>query len=263
MIRFCPLASGSDGNSIYINYNETHILIDAGLSGKRIQEALSGLSVTGDMLNGIFVTHEHSDHIQGVGVLSRRFNLPVYATGRTWSSMDSLIGKIDGENKRVIDYNQTVSLNEISVRPFEIPHDASQPCGYNIFADNKKISVATDIGKVTDTIKDAFADSDILLVESNHDVDMLKNGSYPVMLKRRILSDYGHLSNVSCGAFISEVYSSRIKHVYIGHLSRENNRPVIAIETVKSILETNSLKPGKEFMLHLANRQVSSYCSSI
>ncbi|MDR1689152.1 MAG: MBL fold metallo-hydrolase [Clostridiales bacterium] len=262
-LRFCPIASGSSGNSTYIGTGDTHILIDAGISGKRAELLLEGLSVSAQSLNAIFITHEHADHILGAGVLSRRFDVPIYACENTWRKIDSrnLMGKIAPHNKKVFSYGQTVSVGDnLFLKPFQTPHDAAQPSGFNIFAEGRKISVATDMGIVTDTVREHIYGSDIMLLESNHDIEMLKNGPYPWQLKKRILGEYGHLSNAACGELITEIFSSKVKHIFLGHLSEENNEPALAFEAVSSILSANKIKPGCGFSLHLANRWERSYC---
>jgi len=255
-LRFCPIASGSNGNCIYAGCDGTHILFDAGMSGRSIQSGLQSIDVEPEKIDAIFITHEHSDHIQGAGVLSRRFNIPLYATVNTWRAMegDAMLGPVKPENKHKITYDTKYTIGGITVSPFEIMHDAAEPAGYSILYDKYKISLVTDLGYATDNVKDNLYNSDALLLESNHDVDMLKNGSYPWPLKKRIMSDMGHLSNVCCGTLISEIMSGRVKHIYLGHLSEENNRPYIAMDTVTGILEANKIYPGRDFDLTLANR---------
>ncbi len=261
-LRFCPLASGSDGNSIYVGTDSTHILIDAGLSGKRIETSIASMPyhLTCDKLDGIFVTHEHSDHISGVGVMSRRYNIPVFATQKTWIHFErhNSIGKISENNKRIIYKEENCILNDLTIKPFEISHDAAEPVGYSIFAENYKVSISTDLGYVSDSVKEHLSGSDILLLESNHDLDMLKNGSYPRELKDRVLSKRGHISNVTAGQTIAEIICPKLKHVYLGHLSAENNLPLLALDTVSRILEVNGIKIGVDLKLGMANRGVVS-----
>ena len=260
-VKFCPIASGSDGNSIYIGNEYTHILIDAGISGKRIKAGLEdSANVSPEKLDAVFITHEHTDHIQGAGVISRKYNVPIYATEKTWLAMErhNLIGDVAASNRRVIYAEEKCIINDIAVQPFDIPHDAAQPVGYCVYLEDRKISVATDMGCVTDNIREKLYDSDILLLESNHDLEMLKNGRYPQQLKRRILGDRGHLSNKSAGELLAEIISTKLKHVFLGHLSAENNRPLVAMDTVTSILENNHIKAGREFNLYLAQRGVAS-----
>ncbi len=253
-MEFCSLYSGSSGNCLYVGTEKTKILIDAGLSGKKIEEALKNKEVNPKNINGIVITHEHSDHIKGVGVLSRRFNIPIFANTNTWKAMYSSLGKISDENIKVFGSYRAFEIGDVVVNPFPIPHDAVEPCGYSFIKDNKKITVATDIGYVTDDIRKNIKDSDLMLLESNHDVDMLKVGPYPYELKRRVLSDRGHLSNENAGKTILEVISSKVKNILLGHLSDTNNYPFLAHETVLSVLKMEGISPGRDFTLDVATR---------
>lgn len=240
-IRMCPIVSGSSGNCIYVGNGSTNLLIDAGISGVKIAEGLNKINVSPSNIDAIFITHEHSDHIKGVGVFSRRFDKPIYATEGTWNGMYDAIGKINEKNIRYINKNSEISLGKISITPFEIPHDANSPVGYTFKSDNVKATIATDIGCITSEVKSALKDADIMLIEANHDVKMLKEGSYPAVLKRRILSDSGHLSNETTAKLIAEVISSRLKYIYLAHLSSENNLPQLAFNTVFNYLRDNGL----------------------
>ena len=251
-INFCTIASGSSGNSAFLSVDGVGILIDAGLSGVAIRAAIENLSE----ISAIFVTHEHSDHIKGAGVLSRRLNLPIYATEGTWSYMDyfSSIGKIAPHNRHVIAAKRAVELENMRIMPFPIPHDANEPVGYTIEIGSRKISIATDMGRICSDVAEAIMDSDILLIEANHDVDTLKYGSYPEVLKRRILSDLGHLSNVSAGLLIQQIYTKKLKHIILGHLSEENNTPQMAYSTVEGILDAAKIPINREVTLHVARK---------
>ncbi|MCL2664782.1 MAG: MBL fold metallo-hydrolase [Defluviitaleaceae bacterium] len=241
-LRFCPVASGSSGNCIYAGCGGTHILIDAGISGSRVEK---GLSFAGaDRVDAILITHEHADHISGAGVLARRFGACVYASANTWRYInrhDSL-GPVDPAKKISVEPGVPVTIGNFDVLPFEIPHDASGPVGYCLYADGKKITVATDIGHVNDTIRRSLLGSDICLIESNHDLDMLKNGRYPRPLKERVMGKKGHLSNATAGMLLADVASESMQAVYLGHLSEENNRPLLALGTVTNILEAREIK---------------------
>lgn len=253
-VLFYPIASGSGGNSTLVATGHTHILIDAGLPGKTIENGLSAIGVNPSALDAIFVTHEHGDHVKGVGVLSRRYNVPVFATEKTWREMDKSksLGDIAPQNRQTVYIWENCTVNDIIVNPFAIPHDCAAPVGYCIFAEDYKLAVATDMGHVTEGIRESLSDCDCLLLESNHDVDMLVNGPYPQHLKRRILSHHGHLSNACCGQLITQIASKRLKHVFLGHLSEENNRPLVAMETVSRILTAGRLLPGKDLHLQVA-----------
>ena len=254
-MEFCSLYSGSSGNCLYVGSEKTKILVDAGLSGKRIEAALSEKNINPNEIKGIVVTHEHSDHTKGLGVLSRRYNIPIFANTKTWRAMHSSLGKIADENIKVFGSYKAFEIGDIVVNPFEVPHDAAEPCGYSFIKDKKKVTIATDIGYVTDEIKNNIKDSDIVLIESNHDVDMLKVGPYPYELKRRVLSNVGHLSNENAGKAIIDVLSSKIKNILLGHLSDTNNYPFLAHETVISVLKMEGISPGKDFTLDVATRE--------
>ena len=256
-VRFCSLASGSDGNSFYIGTANTNILIDAGLSGKQIEKNLASIDVRADQIDAIFITHEHADHIKGAGILSRRYNIPLYATGGTWDYIESkeALGKIDRRNKRYVYSEEKCILNDMQIHPFEIPHDTIEPVAYSIYAYDHKICLATDIGHVTPVIKENLLDASAILLESNHDVEMLKDGPYPENLKRRILGKKGHLSNHSAGELLCDIRTERLQYVFLGHLSKENNCPTLAYNTVKAILESNKISLS-DFQLHMAEHAI-------
>lgn len=258
--NFCSIASGSSGNSMYIGSNYANILVDAGLSGKKIQEGLKNINITGDKLNAIFITHEHSDHISGAGILSRRFNVPIYATEGTWKGMELKIGEIEESNKRLIFKDKDCIIKDLCIHAYEIPHDANEPVGYSVIRDNCKITIATDIGHITENIIENMRGSDVLLLEANHDINMLKAGSYPYNLKRRILGDLGHLSNESSGNLLLEAFDEKLKYVLLGHLSKENNFPELAYETVSGILRANGINMGGYINMSMAPRDM---CSNI
>ena len=253
-LEFCTIASGSSGNCTYIGSDHTKILIDAGISGKKIEEGLAELKLTGEAIDALFITHEHADHIKGAGILSRRFDIPVFATAETWAAMEGTLGKIAPSNKRIIYADEVCAVNDICVKPFAIPHDAAEPVGYTIFAGEKKITLATDIGHVTDTIRESIEGSDLLLLEANHDIEMLKRGGYPWHLKQRILGEKGHLSNGAAGELLAEVMSGKMKYVFLGHLSDENNDPHLAYETVEGILRKKQIEVGTHLRMDMASR---------
>lgn len=255
---FCPLFSGSSGNSIFVSSGTTRILIDAGLSGKTIENALLSIDENCSNINGIFITHEHSDHIKGVGVLSRRYDIPIYANEDTWNAMKNNLGKIKENNIKIID-NGHVSMEDMDIETFTISHDAAAPVGYAIKGDNKKVCVATDMGYFSEEVKEALYDADAILMESNHDIEMLKFGPYPYVLKRRILSNIGHLSNEDCGRAISEIImKSKFKKIILGHLSKTNNYPELAHATVVNVLKDNGIDVEKDLILTLAKRDMPS-----
>ena len=238
-MNFCSIASGSSGNCLYVGNEDTNILIDAGISGKRVIEGLNSFDINPEKLHGLLITHEHSDHIKGVGVLARKFNVPIYATAETINAMlrSSSIGRIKEELLNVIDPNVSFMINDIQVNPFSISHDASNPVAYTFEQNDKKIGIVTDLGSYDDYIIDQLKGCNALLLEANHDIHMLQVGSYPYILKRRILGDRGHLSNDNSGKLLCSIYHEGLKHVVLGHLSKENNYPDLAFETVKYELQ--------------------------
>jgi phosphoribosyl 1,2-cyclic phosphodiesterase len=260
-MKFCSLYSGSSGNSIFISSDNTRLLIDAGMTGKSIETALKTIGEEASNINGMFITHEHIDHVKGVGILSRRYNIPIYASEGTWRGMQKSIGKIKDENIKIIDMNMPeAQINDLNIKAYNIPHDATEPCGYTITLKNKKVSVATDLGVFTEDIKKEIIDSDVLLLESNHDAEMVKFGPYPYPLKQRILSNIGHLSNEACGKAIVQLLNDRQKHIVLGHLSNTNNYPELAYATVINVLRENNINVGKDVLISMANRdKPSSY----
>ena len=254
---FCPLFSGSSGNSIFVSSNNAKILVDAGMPGKSIDSALKEIGESGTELDGIFVTHEHSDHIKGIGILSRKYDIPIYANELTWKAMIGAIGKVKEENIKVINKNN-ITIKDMEIKSFVISHDAVAPRGYVILAEGKKACVVTDLGYFTDEVREAIMDGDIILLEANHDVEMLKVGPYPYPLKRRILSDIGHLSNEACGRAIVSMQTGKQKKIILGHLSQTNNQPDLAYQTVLNILNGNGVNLEKEISIHMAKRNMPS-----
>lgn len=254
---FCSLYSGSSGNSIFISSQNSRILIDAGLSGKTIEKALKDIGEKPENLDGIFITHEHVDHVKGVGVLSRRYDIPVYANELTWKGMAGTIGEIKAHNIKLID-NGYINFKDMDIFNFKIPHDAVSPSGYSICCGNKKACVATDLGHFSKEVRSALMDSDVILIESNHDVEMLKVGPYPYPLKRRILSNIGHLSNEDCGKAILDLLDRKHKKIILGHLSKTNNYPELAYQTVFNVLTENGIQIDKELSLTVAKRDMPS-----
>ena len=254
-MKFCSLYSGSSGNSIFIASDNTRVLIDAGLAGKKIDEALKHIGEEASSIDGIFITHEHIDHIKGVGVLSRKYDIPIYAPHDTWVAMESTIGKIKEHNIKVMDRRTVVSIKDIDIKSFIIPHDAAAPVGYTINLDGKMASVATDFGTFTKEIEDSIKDSEVILIESNYNPQMLDMGPYPYSLKQRIKESYGHLSNEDCGEAILKILKNGLgKNIILGHLSNTNNTPDLAELTVKDILTANNIEVGSDVFLSMANR---------
>ncbi|MFB5762692.1 MBL fold metallo-hydrolase [Paenibacillus medicaginis] len=236
-ISFTVLSSGSTGNATVVRNEDTTLMIDAGLSAKRIEELLQERDLSGADLDGILVTHEHSDHIKGLGAIARKYNLPIYANEKTWAAMAKSIGAIEEVNRMMMETGATMELGSLQVESFGISHDAAEPVGYNFYDGPEKLSVATDLGYVSDKVKQAISKADVLVLEANHDVEMLRMGRYPWNIKRRILSDIGHLSNEMAGAILSELLDGNTKRTYLAHLSRDHNMMELAKLTVRGAME--------------------------
>ena len=259
-IRLCSLSSGSSGNCIYVGTESTGLLVDCGVSGKEILENLKNIGVCTSTIKGILVTHEHSDHTKGIGVISRKLNVPIYANAKTWAGIGDSIGKISAENIRHFDTGVGFELNELEVKSYSIPHDASDPVGYSFRLGSRKVCIATDLGYFSDEVRENTKGADMVLLEANHDIEMVKVSSYPYFLKRRILSDVGHLSNEAAGLAVLELLNSGVRKVLLGHLSKENNFPELAYQTVKNILEENQVTIGEDIELEVAPRKgISRY----
>lgn len=246
MLNFTSLYSGSTGNSLLVQSENTNILIDTGVSAKKITDALISFDTDITKIDAIVVTHEHTDHVNSLGTISSKYNIPVYANLKTWDYMPKQSVKISDCNKKIFNINESFEINDLKINSFSIPHDAASPCGFTILKDNKKISVATDIGHMTKNILDSIEGSNFLMLESNYDPEILKCCSYPYKLKTRIAGPNGHLSNEMAGKTISYLMNSGLNNVILGHLSKENNFPELAYKTVvdeliSTNLDTNSI----------------------
>lgn len=249
MARFCSLFSSSSGNATYIGSSKTGILIDAGVSAKRIKEALLEREIEPSSLSAIFVTHEHSDHIKGIRVLASNFHIPVFATPGTLQGMEEaevLNGKFP-----VFELSENGNeVGDLFVRSFKTPHDSKESCGFRItFPDGRSAAVATDIGSVTNEVLCGIIGCDLVMLESNHDVGMLRNGPYPYYLKRRILSSRGHLSNESCASVARDLVERGTTRLFLGHLSAENNIPALAYQTSLCAISEIGAKIDSDYIL--------------
>ena len=255
MLKFCSLYSGSSGNSLFIETENTKILIDAGMSCKKIEEALYSIEVEPSSINAILVTHEHSDHVKGLSTISKKFDIPVFATKETFDAMPLQTEKLSEKNINFFKPSEKFCIEDLEILPFSIPHDAANPCGFNIYKDNShQISVATDIGHMTKSILNNLEGSEFILLESNYDTEVLKCCSYPFILKSRIASDTGHLSNTIAGKTISYLCkNSRLHTAMLGHLSKESNFPELAYQTVIDEL-ISSCNSNNSINLSVASR---------
>ena len=242
MFNFCSLYSGSSGNSLLVESENTKLLIDAGVSSKKIETALTNLNIDPASIDGILITHEHTDHVQGLGTFAKKFDLPVYVNQKTLDAMPKQKEKFE--------------IGDMQIKPFAIPHDAANPCGFNIFKDNKKISIATDIGHMTNGILKNLEDSIFVLLESNYDPEVLKFSRYPYILKSRIAGPNGHLPNETAGKTIAHLLQSGLKQAMLGHLSKESNFPELAYKTVVDEIISNSNYNENSLKLSVASRDI-------
>ncbi len=258
-MKLMSIASGSSGNCIYVGSEKTSVLVDAGVSRKRIGEGLSAADMDFKDINAILITHEHIDHTRALGVISRSYGIPMYATADTCSAIKNMpeLGNFDYSLLHAVSPDADFEIGDISIEAHSIWHDAADPVCYTLKANGKKLSIATDMGGYDDYIVHNLQDSDALLVEANHDVRMLQVGSYPYQLKQRILGKRGHLSNESSGKLIYNLLNNHIKAIILGHLSSENNYPELAYETVKTELMGNPYTDDvRDFNLQVASRSM-------
>lgn len=256
-MRLCSIASGSSGNCIYTGTEATHVLVDAGISGKKVEAGLHSLGLTGHDMDGILITHEHSDHINGLGVLCRRYRIPIYATPGTIGAIKSCksLGEIPEELFHEVEADEAFTIKDLTVRPMRISHDAAEPVAYRFSYGKKRAAVCTDLGIYNDYTVECLKGMDVLLLEANHDVNMLQVGSYPYYLKQRILGNRGHLSNENAGRLLSRVLHDDLKKVVLGHLSQENNLPELAYEAVRLEIDlADNPYRANDFPIQVAKR---------
>ena len=256
-MRLCSIASGSSGNCIYVGTDDTHVIIDAGISGKRIEEGLNKIGLKTDELDAVLLTHEHSDHIASVGVLARKYGIPMYATRGTIEGImkQKYLGAIDPSLFNEIAAYNDFEIKDICVKPIEVSHDANEPVAYRLESGKASVGVCTDLGTYTDRIIEGFSGLDALFLEANHDVNMLQVGKYPYVLKQRILSDRGHLSNENCGRLLCRLLHDDMRSIMLGHLSAENNLAELAYEAVRLEIMMDDCKyDPSDFEIRVAKR---------
>lgn len=256
MFKFCSLYSGSSGNSLFVETDNTKILVDAGVSCKKIETALNDINVDPKSLDGILVTHEHIDHVQSLGSFSKKFDLPVFVNQETLDNMPKQRDKIADKNIKLFKVNDKFEIGDLIIKPFSIPHDAVNPCGFNIYNNNNKISIATDIGHMTSGVLKNLEESLFVMLEANYDPEVLKCSPYPFSLKTRIAGPTGHLSNEIAGKTISYLIQSGLKNAMLGHLSKESNFPELAYQTV--VDELISSNNQDNLILNVASRDTHS-----
>lgn len=257
-MKFSVLASGSTGNSIYVENEDHAFIVDAGLTGKKMEALFAQIDREVKQLSGILVTHEHSDHIKGVGVLARKYNIPIFANAKTWQAMDSLIGNVPLEQRFEWQMDEVKSFGTMDIQSFGVSHDAADPMFYTFHEDGRKLVVMTDTGYVSDRMKGMISAADAYVFESNHDVSMLQMGPYPWKIKRRILSDVGHVSNEDAAVAMSEVVAEKETQIYLAHLSKDNNMKDLARMSVSQTLQSCGIMPGEFLHLHDTDAEKST-----
>ena len=253
-LQFCSFASGSSGNSYLVKDDNTAVLIDAGISGKRILQGLEETDTPREMVSALLITHEHIDHVKSIPVLTKRIpDLLVYANELTWEHIERPVPE---EKKRFFRTGEDFKVGGLTICSFPVPHDAAEPVGFSVYGDGRQISVCTDVGYITEEIYEEIIDADLLLLEANHEREMLLMGRYPYPLKQRILGDEGHLSNVSAGEALGRIATEKEKkrQVLLGHLSHENNDPHVAMLAVKNTLQEQDIFVGGDLRIQVAKR---------
>lgn len=248
--KYSILASGSSGNCFYLETPKKRLLVDAGLSGKKIVSLLADIDRKPEDLDAILVTHEHKDHIHGVGVLARKYGLDIYANEKTWQVMEPMLGKVDASQKHIFERGKLKTFDDLDIESFGVSHDAVDPQFYRFMKDDKSFVMLTDTGYVSDRMAGIIENADAYLIESNHDIEILRSGAYPWRLKQRILSDKGHLSNDDGAETMIRTLGHKTKRIYLGHLSKENNIKELAHMTMEHQLMKADLAVGHDFKVY-------------
>lgn len=260
-LKFISLSSGSSGNCYYLSADGEGILVDAGIPARQIRESLGKYGIAFESIRAVFVTHDHADHIKSLGTLGEKFHLPIYATRKTHSGINSnycMTEKLSASCSRYLEKEEPLQFGNFVISAFEVPHDGTDNVGYLIEADGRKFCFVTDLGHITDVVARYALQANYLIFEANYDEDMLRMGHYPDFLKKRITSPFGHLSNRTTAQFLAENMNENIKHVWLCHLSGENNHPEIAYKTVEFSLREVGIIPGKDVELTALKRTTPS-----
>ena len=250
-VKICVLASGSKGNCTYITDGTTRLLIDAGLSCRRIEALLQGIGESLKNIDAILVTHEHTDHIMGLRTIDSKYNVPILCNQKTCTCIDVRL-HINSTRWYKNNFDAGFKVGKIAVTPFRIAHDAVSPVGYVLTLDNKKIAYVTDLGYVTQGVYDTVKGSEFVIIESNHDLKMLTNGSYPIDLQARIKGPNGHLSNVQSAEISVALAQAGAKYLILAHLSEENNTPQLALAVNKQAMAQNGFVVGSDVIVDVA-----------
>ena len=258
MIKFLCLGSGSSGNCYYLKTEKSSILIDAGLPIRNIKKTLRDYGFSLETIDGILITHDHADHIKSVGALANDWGKPVYATERVHIGINNnycTTSKVTEPSRRYLYKGETMQIGDLLITPFEVSHDSSDCVGYRIQQGDLTFCLATDVGEVTPAVAEAIGQANYLVLEANHDEEMLQQGPYPNYLKGRIRSSRGHLSNRQCADALVTYATASLRHVWLCHLSEENNHPELARKTVEVVLRNYGIVAGSDFALDILNRQ--------
>ena len=242
-LRFISLSSSSNGNCYYLGNSMCGILIDAGIHLRTVRKRLRDVGVELEQIYAVFVTHDHYDHIKAISALGEKHNVPIYTTAKIHEGINNCPGmkkKLSVQYQRIIENGETIETGEFRVTSFPLPHDSAGNSGYVVNYRDKTFTFATDLGCPTDTLRGYIAQSDYLMLEANYDEDMLEKGAYPVFLKRRVASDTGHLSNRAASELLADCATDRLSHLFLGHLSKENNTPNLVLETLSQAVRSNT-----------------------
>lgn len=261
MLKFISFGSGSSGNCYYLATATDALIIDIGVGLRTLKKHCKDYGISLSSVKSLLITHDHADHVKSVGSFSNEYHVPVYATREVHQGIDQnycILKKVASDMKRYIAANEPIQLGDFLIRPFHVPHDARDNVGYEIQAEGVTFVIITDIGMVTDDICESISHANYLVIEANHDVEMVLNGPYPEFLKKRILSGAGHLSNADCGKALAENMTEQLHRVWLCHLSEENNHPELARKTVETILKSYGIIPGKDMELEILRRTMPS-----
>ncbi|MBE5816569.1 MAG: MBL fold metallo-hydrolase [Clostridiales bacterium] len=253
-LSVCSLQSGSNGNCTFISNGRTNLLIDCGIPLKTLEEGLYSIGVSPSSIHGVFVTHEHSDHIKSVGAISRRYGVPIFANTSTWEAMEKKIGEVRPGCIKLFSSGGDIYFSDICISTIKISHDAAEPVAFSVCDKDRKVSIVTDLGVINKGVLSFMEGSQLVFLEANHDVDMLIRCSYPPVLKQRILSAKGHLSNTDCAETILKLMDHSIRYILLSHLSKESNTPELAFATVRDILAQSNVHIGSDIMVDMTYR---------
>lgn len=261
MLRFISFGSGSSGNCYYIYTDTDSLMIDVGIGIRTLKKHLKNYGIKLTDIRHLLITHDHADHVKSIGSLSSDMTLPVYSTSKVHEGINNNLSvrkKVNPSNVKFVEKNTTTKIGEFVITPFGVPHDSLDNVGYKIECEGVVFVLMTDIGHVTDEMKEFIGEANYLVIEANHDDEMLAHGPYPQHLKVRISGPNGHLSNKECAIAIAENASPALKHVWLCHLSEENNHPVLAEKTIEQVLRSYGLVVGKDFNVEVLRRKIPS-----